>query len=174
MNKKVLIGLGLALVGIEYRRFSSLMDSVSASTRNLQLSMQGGKIVVKFQLEITNNSSKDIDVKNISGEVFVGDKFLASYRTTAQQVVNANSRNTLPVTAILSDSDLAESLASFNLQTSTITLKTNATINFKVLGLIEMPIKIKDETSLEASSTIRDLQTYLKKWVDLFKVPATG
>lgn len=169
MNKKVLIGLGLALVGIEVGRFTRLMDSVSATTKNLKLSMDGGKIVVKFQLDVTNNSSKDIYVNDVRGKLYIDNNFLASYRTQSSQVVAANSISVLPVMAILSDDDLASTIANFKLETSTLTAKTSATISFKVLGLLKIPINIKDETSVVAGGVLKDLNNYLKKWVNLFK-----
>ena len=169
MYKRILIGLGLALVGVEYTRFSRLIDSVSFKTKNVKLNMVQGKIVVVFQIEITNNSSKDIEVQNINGKLFVGDKFLANYFTTQTQTIGAGQKSILPITAMLSNNDLAKTIQTLNLNTTEITLKTKAKIGFKALGLFEFPVNIKDETTVATGNIVKELNTYLKKWIDLFK-----
>jgi len=169
MNKKVFIGLGLALIGIEVGRFTSLMDKVSFNTKNVKINMEGKNLVLVFQVEVTNNSSKNILVENINGKLFVGEQFVATYGTRQQQVVSANNTSILPITAILSNDDLAKTIPGLNVNTIELTLKTNATIGFKVLGLLEVPVKVKDETTIQAGGIVRELNSYIKKWIDLFK-----
>jgi len=169
MKGRYIIPIGLAIFGIEYGRFMKLMDSVSFATRNVRFGFEGGKIIVTFQLVVTNNSPKDIKIKNIKGRLFVGNTFLASYGTNIEQNIRANSTSALPITVVLNDQNIAQTISNLNLNTTTITLKTSSRVVFKALGFIGLPIGIKDETTIQAGEMVKELTGYLNKWIQLFK-----
>lgn len=166
MNKKVLLGVASAISLAEYTRYSRLMDTISIKPKNLKLSTQGTKLVLDFQLDFINNSSKSVDIEKIAGTVFIGDKFLGTFTTIQSDTVRANSTTSLPVKAFIDAQDILNNLKGSEL-IGNITLNTRAIIKFKMLFLFNVPVSIKNKTVVTATNLIKDVKDIVTQFKNI-------
>ena len=168
MYKKLILGAITAIGLVEYRRFTSLSDSISANVRNFKLDFKGDTLKINFQVEVTNNSSKSIDVEQVSGKMFIGDVLVGNYNTNQTSTIKSNQISYLPITATINSSELLKNVDGKIFNSKIITLKTNAKIRFKLIGLLDVPFFIKNQVKIDASSTINSFVSFVKKLKDMF------
>ena len=169
MNKKILIGVAGAVGLAEYNRFSRLMDSVSIKPKNLKVALERGNFKLDFQLQFINNGSKSIDIQRIYGDMYIGDVFIGTYNTTQTDTIQPNTTVSLPVTAIISSKQILDNLQGKAFSSGVITIKTNAVLKFKVLGIFTIPVSIKNVSSIEAGSIVREATGIVRNIITLFK-----
>ena len=167
MNKKLLLGLAAGVGLFEYRRFASLSDNLSADITNVKLDFKEAQLRVNFQIEITNNSSKSIDVDNISGKMYIGNILAANYNSNQKSTIKANTTSYLPITSSINTLELLNNIKGKTLDNKVITFKTNAKVKFNILGLLNLPLYVKNETSIDSSVDINNFLVLINKLKNL-------
>ena len=169
MNKKLLLGLAAGIGLFEYRRFASLSDNLSADVTNVKLSFDEAQLKVNFQIEVTNNSSKSIDVDNIGGKMYIGNILVASYKSNQKSTIKANTISYLPITSNINTSEVLNNIKGKTLDSKVITFKTNAKVRFNILGLLTLPLYIKNETKVDNSVEINNFLSLIDKLKNLVR-----
>ena len=169
MNKKLLIGLATAIGVTEYTRYSRLMDSISIKPNNLKFSAEGTNLQLRFGLEITNTSSKSIEIKSVFGKMYIGDVFIGNYRSTQTTTIKPNNTTTLPVIANINAQEVLNNVEGKNLNGLNITLDTNSIVKFHLLGLIGIPVSAKNITTIQAGNLLREVNSIINGFKSLFK-----
>jgi LEA14-like dessication related protein len=173
MNKKLLFGIITSAVTtlsfIEYRRYLQMMDNVSIMPDNFKFENQGTNFIINFSLQITNNTNKSLDVIRVNGDLYIGNIYLGSFNTLQRTTIRANSTSTLPISAIIDARRILNNIEGKNLNSKTIIVKTNSVIKFNLLGLLGIPVKVKNETNIETGNLIRDVKSLIDGFKSLFR-----
>ena len=168
MYKKLILGAITAIGLVEYRRYMALYDNISANVRNFKLDIKGDTLKINFQIEVTNNSNKSIDVEQVFGKMFIGNVFVGNYNTNQTSTIKSNQISFLPITATINSSELLKNIEGKIFDSKIITLETNAKIRYKLIGLLNVPFFIKNTVKIDASSTINSFVSFVKKIKDIF------
>jgi len=169
MNKKLLLGLVTAIGVTEYARYSRLMDSISIKPNNLKFSAEGTNLQLRFGLEITNTSNKSVEIKNVFGKMYVGDVFIGNYRSQQNTTIKPNNTSTLPIVANINAQEVLNNVEGKNVNGLNITLDTNCVVKWNLLGLIGFPVPVKNITTIQASNLLREVNSIINGFKNLFK-----
>lgn len=160
MNKKWLwlVSAFGAVAYFEYTRYMKLIDSISYVPTNVRISRQGEFLQINFILRIKNATDKSLELDNVYAELFEKDSLLGTFVMNQKVNIKANSITDVDVKGLTSATQLLNLIAKGNVLGATYTLKSTSNIKFTVLGLIAIPVPIKDV------STFRDpdLQSQVK------------
>lgn len=169
MNKKLLLGLATAIGVTEYARYSRLMDSISIKPNNLKFSAEGTNLQLRFGLEITNTSNKSVEIKNVFGKMYVGDVFIGNYRSLQNTTIKPNNTTTLPIVANINAQEVLNNVEGKNVNGLNITLDTNCVVKWYLIGLIGIPVPVKNITTIQASNLLREVNSIINGFKNLFK-----
>jgi LEA14-like dessication related protein len=167
MNKKFIYGALGVIAAVEYRRYTSFIDTVSINAKNLKLTKDGKNIKATFQLVIVNSSTKSIKVKSLSGSISSGTFKIGDFKINQSSTIEANQTNIIPCTALIDMQRISNQLEKFSL-TSKIRLTTNTLVNFDIVSLLSIPVGIKNVTMFDGSALISELKSIIKNFAELF------
>ena len=167
MNKKFIYGALGVVAAVEYRRYTSFMDTLSINAKNLKLTKDGKNIKATFQLVIINSSTKSVDVKSLNGSIASGAFKIGNFKINQSSTIEANQTNTIPCTALIDMQRMSNQLEKFSL-TSKIRLTTNTLVNFDIVSLLSIPVGIKNVTMFDGSALISELKSLINNFAELF------
>ena len=167
MNKKFIYGVLAVVAGVEYRRYTAFMDTLSIKAQNLKLSKNGQNIEAKFQLIIVNSSSKSVEVKSLTGSISSGALKIGDFKINQSSTIEANETNTIPCTALIDMQRINANLKNLVVD-SKIKLSTKTLINFDVINLLSIPVGVKNVTIFDGSQIVAELKSLIKNFSDLF------
>ena len=174
MNKKILLGVAGAIALAEYGRYQRLVDSLSVKPKNFKFKKVGDELEIKFDLAVTNNSSKAIVIKSVEGNL-VGkpnNLLIGNYSVSQETKIDSNQVTNLPIVANIKALSIAKNLEQ-NKQLSifdAITIKTKAVIDYKLIGLLNLSIPISDTTTIAVGETLREIDGIIQDFKKLFNL----
>lgn len=171
MNKsKWLFTAGIAgSIGlIEYRRYMSFLDTVSTSIKGLKIKKEGSNLSVFFQLIVDNKSSKSIDVQSLVGSLYTGSLKIGDFKINQSAKISSNSKSVIPLTVLINPKRLLNDVSKYN-SNAKITLKTKTVLNFELLGLLKVPVNIKNITTVDATEILKEVKSFVSELLKIFK-----
>lgn len=175
MNKKVFIGIATAIALAEYSRYARFVDNISVKPKNFKFNKVGKKLEIKFNLNVTNNSSKAIVINSVDGNIKAKSKVnksikIGSYKVAYSTQIDANKVTSLPIVAYIDAENIINNISSFDDLSifSSITVETKAVVSHKVLGLINMSLPIKNITTVAVSDELKKFDSIISDFKKLF------
>jgi LEA14-like dessication related protein len=171
MNKSkwlFIAGLIGSIGVVEYRRYMSFLDTLSTSTRGLRIKKEGQWLNISFQLDVNNRSSKNVNIKSLRGTLYTGALKIGDFKINQAVTISANSKSTIPLTVLINANRLLNDISKYN-PTAKITLKTKTVLNFQMIGLLGIPIGIKNITVFDGTSILNELRSFVSALKMLFK-----
>ena len=163
-----IVGISGAIAAVEYRRYMSFWDTLSIKTKGLKLTKSGQFINVNVQVIINNKTSKNVNIDEFSGSLFSGSLKIGDFKINQKVNISANTETTIPLTVLINPVNLLKNAANY-IATSEITLKTNTKLKFELLGIVSIPVVIKDTTIYNASELIAQLRSTFIALKSIFK-----
>tara|TARA_R110002153_G_scaffold149849_2_gene301460 strand:- start:692 stop:1210 length:519 start_codon:yes stop_codon:yes gene_type:complete len=163
MNKSkwlFIAGIVSSIGVVEYRRYMSFLDTLSTSVRGLKIKKDGKSLNISFLVDIDNRSSKNVNIKSLVGSLYSGDVKIANFKINQSVTISANSKSTIPITVLVDPNKLLKNLAKYN-PTAKLTLKTKTILNFQMVGLLSIPIGIKNITSFDGTEILNELRSFV-------------
>jgi len=167
MYKKLLLGALGVVAAVEYRRYMAFVDTVDITTKNLKLSKDAENIKVDFQLVIVNSSTKSVNIKSLTGSIFSGSIKVGDFKINQSSVIAANKTNTIPCVALINMQNISKNFKNYNPE-PIIKLDTNTIISFDLVGLVNIPIRVKNTTSFDAKTLIMEFKSLINNFSNLF------
>lgn len=165
MNSKIILGIVGAVGYFEYTRYMKLVDSIAYKVRDFKIKMNGQLIELNFIMDINNNTDKNLQIDSITGDIYNGKDFIATFNVNENYNIKNNSVTSLPINAIVNSKDIldliSKSLISLN---SSFTINSKTNIKFEILGLIGIPVIIKDTTTYSASNFLTQIKSVISKF----------
>lgn len=163
MNKSkwlFIAGIVSSIGVVEYRRYMSFLDTLSTTVRGLKIKKDGKSLNISFLVDIDNRSSKNVNIKSLVGSLYSGDLKIANFRINQSVTISANSKSTIPLTVLVDPNKLLKNLTKYN-PTAKLTLKTKTILNFQMVGLLSIPIGIKNITSFDGTEILNELRSFV-------------
>lgn len=164
MNTKIILGVLGAVGYYEYTRYMKLVDSVSYKVRDFKINTTGQIINLSFIMDINNNTDKNLQIEKIEGNIYNGEDFIGNFRVNESYNIKSNAISSLPVLAIIDTADILELISkSFTTINTKFTINTNTNLKFEILGLIGIPVILKDTTTYSASNFLTQIKGVINK-----------
>ena len=171
MSKK-LVYLGSAVAAVsyyEYTRYMKILDSVSIKPTNTKVKKQGDKLQITFDLDVTNATSKTLELDKVTTCLMNKDLKIADFKTVGRSNIRANSTSRIKVAGMTTPAKLIKLIEQGNILTNDYTLKTKATVRFNVLGVLSLPMRVSDTSTFKANEIFADLNNIIEQFKILFK-----
>lgn len=143
MNKKVLLGLGVAgLLLVMAKKAKQYYDKLQVRFAGFSIDelILTGSTTVTFSLDIYNPTPVDLTVNSLMGDVYLNNHYVGVLSNNNEQVIAAYSASRMQATMSVSTGRLAASLVKL-LQTkaTNVTIKYNGNI---VVAGVNLPLSI--------------------------------
>jgi hypothetical protein len=171
MNKKWLwlVSAFGAVSYFEYTRYMKLVDSISYVPSNVRISRQGELLQINFTLRITNATEKSLELDNVYAELFEKELLIGTFIMKKRVNIKANSTTNVEVVGLTSAKQLLSLIAKGNVFGARYTLKSKSSIRFNVLGVLSIPVSIKDVSTFSDPSLQNQVKTAYNQFISLFK-----
>ena len=101
--------------------------------------------------------------------MYVGDVFIGNYRSQQNTNIKPNNTSTLPIVANINAQEVLNNVEGKNVNGLNITLDTNCVVKWNLLGLIGIPVPVKNITTIQASNLLREVNSIINGFKNLFK-----
>ena len=171
MNKKWLwlVSAFGAVAYFEYTRYMKLLDSISYVPTNVRISKKGEFLQLNFTLKIKNATDKSLELDSVYSELFEKDLLIGTFVMKEKVNIKANAITNVEVIGLTSATQLLNLIAKGNILGATYTLKSISNIKFTVLGLIAIPVPVKDVSTFRDPNLQSQVKTAYTQFISLFK-----
>ena len=171
MNKKWLwlVSAFGAVAYFEYTRYMKLLDSISYVPTNVRISKKGEFLQLNFTLKIKNATDKSLELDSVYSELFEKNLLIGTFVMKEKVNIKANAITNVEVIGLTSATQLLNLIAKGNILGDTYTLKSISNIKFTVLGLIEIPVPVKDVSTFRDPNLQSQVKTAYTQFISLFK-----
>ena len=171
MNKKWLwlVSAFGAVAYFEYTRYMKLLDSISYVPTNVRISKKGEFLQLNFTLKIKNATDKSLELDSVYSELFEKNLLIGTFVMKEKVNIKANAITNVEVIGLTSATQLLNLIAKGNILGATYTLKSISNIKFTVLGLIAIPVPVKDVSTFRDPNLQSQVKTAYTQFISLFK-----
>lgn len=143
MNKKVLLGLGVAgLLLVMAKKAKQYYDKLQVRFAGFSIDelLLTGNTTVTFSMDIYNPTPVDLTVNSLMGDVYLNNHYVGVLSNNNEQVITAYSASRMQATMSVSTGRLAASLVKLLQSKATnVTIRYNGNI---VVAGVSLPLNI--------------------------------
>lgn len=142
MNKKILLGLGVAGLLLVMKKAKQYYNKLQVRFAGFTIDelILTGNTTITFSLDIYNPTPVDLTVNSLMGDVYVNNHYVGVLSNNNNQVITAYSASRMQATMTVSTAKLASSLVNLlRSNTSNVTIRYNGNI---VVAGVNLPLNI--------------------------------
>jgi len=168
-KKKLLLIGGIAALGYEGYRAYNIQNGIVLTYNNFKLSIQNGKLVIKFNLIITNQSGKNCELVGVSGNLKYMGNVLLNYSANIKKPLELTVGNTktLPITVV------ANTLATLTMiaggTSKVVEMSYNIGVRVNLLGFIPISLPVRFSEKMDLTPYIQAATNLLSTVTNMLK-----
>jgi hypothetical protein len=168
-KKKILLIGGLAALGYEGYRAYNISNGIILTYNNFRLSMKDKKLLISFNVVITNQSGKNIDLNGVSGNLKYMGNVLLNYSADLKKPLPliVGKTTSLPITITTNSIAMLTMIAGGT--SKVVDLSYNIGVSLKLLGFIPLTLPIKFIERIDLTPYIKAVSGISSRILDFIK-----